>query len=193
MAEEEALRALWQAGDRAALVTRVMQVYGREILGYLIAALSGDGEAGDAFSQFTLNLWQASERFRGESSFRTWAYALARHAAGRVIRERGKRRGQVGLSSVPELDAMAQRVRSETVEWLRSETRSRVQAIRETLDPDDQTLLILRVDRGFTWPEVARIMADGEGDLGKKTVALRKRFERIKETLRRSSKDPGHT
>lgn len=195
MADEEALRALWQAGDRAALVTRVMQVYGREILGYLIASLRGDGEAGDAFSQFTLNLWQASERFRGEASFRTWAYALARHAAGRVIRERGKRRGQVGLSSVPELDAMAARVRSETVEWLRSETKNRVQAIREKLDPDDQTLLILRVDRGFSWPEVARIMADGEDDLPRKTVALRKRFERIKETLRRSSKDkdPGHT
>jgi RNA polymerase sigma-70 factor (ECF subfamily) len=188
--DEDRLRELWRRGERAELVTGVLGLYGREILSYLLATLRGEGEAGDAFSQFTLNLWQASEGFRGESSFRTWAYALARHAAGRVIRERGRQRRQIPLSQVPEVDAMAARLRSETREHLKSETRDRVRRLRDDLDPDDQTLLILRIDRGFAWPDVARVLArDGE-DVERKIVSLRKRFERLKERLRKLAR-PG--
>ena len=189
--DEADLRALWDAGDRAALVTALLGRYGPEILSYLFATLRGEGEAGDAFSQFTLNLWEASARFRGASSFRTWAYALARHAAGRVIRERGRQRRQVPLSQAPEVSALVARARSETQEWLKSGVRDRVQRIRDGLEPDDQTLLILRVDRGFAWPDVARVLADGDDSdeaLARRIVSLRKRFERLKERLRREAK-----
>lgn len=59
---EAQLRELWQGGQRDALVTAIIQGYGREILGYLLATLRGDGEAGDAFSHFSLNLWEARAR-----------------------------------------------------------------------------------------------------------------------------------
>lgn len=183
---ESSLRAAWQAGDRDALVTRVVRGYGQEILSYLLATLRGDGEAGDAFSQFTVNLWEAAPSFRGDASFRTWAYALARHAAGRVIRERGKQRGRVPLSH--ELEGLVAQVRSETATYLRTGPRERVARLRDELDPDDQQLLILRVDRGFSWPEIARVMGDepasGEA-LQRQIVNLRKRFERLKDKIRK--------
>jgi RNA polymerase sigma-70 factor (ECF subfamily) len=186
---EAALRAVWEAGDRTELVTRVIRGYGREVLSYLLATLRGEGEAGDAFSQFTLNLWEASGAFRGDASFRTWAYSLARHAAGRVIRERGRQRRQVALSSVPEIDGLCAKVRSETLEYLRTATRDRVTRLRDELEPDDQMLLILRVDRGFPWPDIARVMSDDEAPsqdlLARKIVSLRKRFERIKDRIRK--------
>jgi RNA polymerase sigma-70 factor (ECF subfamily) len=179
---EPALAALAQAGDTRELATRILRAYGPEILSYLFASLRGDGEAGDAFSQFTLNLWQAIGTFRGESSFRTWAYALARHAVGRIVRERGKHRRQVPLSGAPELDALAARMRTETLSYLHTERREQVAALRAELDPDDQTLLILRVDRGFSWPEIAKIMEESNA------AALRKRFERIKDRIRRATR-----
>jgi RNA polymerase sigma-70 factor, ECF subfamily len=186
---EPALRALWQAGDSKELVTQLLHTYGREILSYLLATLRGEGEAGEAFSQWSMNVWQGVGGYRGDSTFRTWSYALARHAVGRIVRERGRRRKHVALSNVPEISAVVARVRSETVEYLRSETRDRVSKLRDELDPDDQTILILRVDRGFSWPDVARVMADAEDAtpdaLAKKVVALRKRFERIKERIRK--------
>ena len=194
--DEPALRALWESGDRQAFVTAVIQTYGREILSYLIATLRGEGEAGDAFSQFSLNLWQASAAFRGTSSARTWAYALARHAVGRTYRERTRARRQVPLSGVPEVDAAAARVRSDTLQYLRTETRDRVSQLRDELEPDDQTILILRVDRGFTWPEIARVMGemgDGEAPSDKEIAALRKRFERIKDRLRKKALALGQT
>lgn len=186
---EAALRALREAGDPKALTTAVIQTYGREILSYLIATLRGEGEAAEAFSQFCLNVWQASAGFRGQSSFRTWAYALARHGAGRVIRERGRRQRHVGLSSVPEIEALAVQVRSETQEWVRTGTRDRISRLRDELDPDDQTILVLRVDRGFSWPDVARVLYDGEAEPEARVVALRKRFERIKERLRKRAQE----
>jgi RNA polymerase sigma-70 factor (ECF subfamily) len=179
---EPALAALARAGDTHELATRILRAYGPEILSYLFASLRGEGEAGDAFSQFTLNLWQGIGGFRGESSFRTWAYALARHAVGRVTRERGKQRRMVPLSGAAELDALAARMRSETLEYLRTERRDQVASLRAELDPDDQTLLILRVDRGFTWPEIAEIMEESNA------AALRKRFERIKDRLRKATR-----
>jgi RNA polymerase sigma-70 factor, ECF subfamily len=180
---EAELRAL--VGDPPRLVTRLIQIYGSEILSYLLATLRGEGEAGEAFSQWSMNVWQGIEKFRAASSYRTWSYALARHAVGRIVRERGRRRRHVGFTSVPEVDAMVVRVRSETLPHLRTGVRDRVTQLREELEPDDQTILILRVDRGFTWPDVARVLHDGEDDLDRKVVALRKRFERIKERLRK--------
>jgi RNA polymerase sigma-70 factor (ECF subfamily) len=184
-ATEVVLGELWRAGSREELVTRILRVYGPEILSYFFATLGRDGEAGEAFSIFTLNLWQASASFRGESSFRTWAYALARHAGSRVLRERGRQRRQLPLSAVPQIDALAARVRTETLDHLKSEVKDRVARLRDELDPEEQAILILRVDRGFSWPEVAEILDDGEGDVVRRTAALRKRFERIKERLRR--------
>ena len=186
--DEDRLRELWRGGARAELVTGVLGLYGREILSYLLATLRGEGEAGDAFSHFTLNLWQASEGFRGESSFRTWAYALARHAAGRIIRERGRQRRQIPLSQVASVDAMAARVRSETREHLKSETRDRVRRLREELDPDDQTLLILRVDKDLDWNDLARVFHPEEtlagAALTREAARLRKRYQLLKERLR---------
>jgi RNA polymerase sigma-70 factor, ECF subfamily len=65
----------------------------------------------------------------------------------------------------------------------------RVAKLRAELDPEDQTLLILRVNRQLPWRDIARIMTD-EGDasdddeLKRRAAALRKRFERLKEELR---------
>jgi RNA polymerase sigma-70 factor, ECF subfamily len=196
VSDEAALRALHLAGERDALVTALLQRYGREILSYLLATLRGEGEAGDAFSQWSFNVWQASATFRGEASFRTWCYALARHAVGRVVRERGRQRRHVALSGVPELEALVARVRTETLEILRTGTRDRVSQLRDELDADDQTLLILRVDRGFSWPEVARVMHDEpaplpEEALTRRVASLRKRFERLKERLRRRALELG--
>jgi len=188
-AAEAALRRLWQAGARHDVVTQVMRAYGPEVLGYLLGALRGEGEAADAFSQFTLNLWQASESFRGDSSFRTWAYALARHAVGRIVRERGRRRRHVALPS--EIDGVAARVRTETQEHLRTEAKDRLARLREELDPDDQLILTLRVDRGFAWPDIARVIADDGAVEERAIAALRKRFERIKDRLRRRAKELG--
>ena len=65
----------------------------------------------------------------------------------------------------------------------------------DELEPDDKTLLVLRVDRDLAWGEIARIMlgetAPSETDVSRETVRLRKRFQLLKVELRQRARDAG--
>jgi RNA polymerase sigma-70 factor (ECF subfamily) len=166
-----------------------LEAYGPDILGYLIAVARSEADGAEAFSAFCEDLWKGLPEFRGACSFRTWAYTLARHALFRLKRADGaRRRRELALSDAPEILRIAEHVRTTTQVHLRTEVKTRVAQLRESLDPDDQTLLILRIDRRLPWREVAQIMS-GRTDLddaGLRTEAakLRKRYERAKERLR---------
>jgi RNA polymerase sigma-70 factor (ECF subfamily) len=68
--------------------------------------------------------------------------------------------------------------------------------LRQTLPPDDQMLLILRVDGGMDFRELAVAMAandavSDDAELDREAARLRKRFERVKERLRELARDAG--
>ncbi len=55
--------------------------------------------------------------------------------------------------------------------------------------PDDQTLLMLRIDRGLSWRDLALAISSEEGASSDEAISinaarLRKRFEQIKQRLR---------
>jgi RNA polymerase sigma-70 factor (ECF subfamily) len=183
---EDRLRALWASGDHAQAATRAVNLYGAEVMSFLATSLRDGTELDDAFSRFLLALWEGLPRFRWDCSMRTWCYALARHAVARTVRERGRARATVALS--PELEELAARARSATPSYLRTDVRRRVAALRADLDPDDRQLLVLRVNRRLAWEEVARVLLDDEEPTGesiaRKAAALRKRYERLKASLR---------
>jgi RNA polymerase sigma-70 factor (ECF subfamily) len=69
-----------------------------------------------------------------------------------------------------------------------------VTRLRESLDPDEQTLLILRIDRQMAWTDIARIMGgDAPEAESRQAATLRKRFERLKERLRSMAVPPPET
>jgi RNA polymerase sigma-70 factor (ECF subfamily) len=198
---EGALREARARGDLRAVATCIVERYGGEILGFLSAALGDREEAGEVFAQFCEDMWSGLPAFRSHSSFRTWAYTIARNAAHRHRRDPLRRRG-VALSDCPELGEIEQRVRTTTLSYLRSEVKDRVSRLRDALDPEDRMLLILRVDRGMAWNDMVSVLdaersdGAGAGDAGgaesamsdaeraKRAASLRKRFERLKERLR---------
>ena len=64
--------------------------------------------------------------------------------------------------------------------------KTSIQKLREELTADEQTLLILRVDRGLSWGDVADVMEI-------ESAVVRKRFERIKDKLRELARARGIT
>ncbi|MCA9710961.1 MAG: hypothetical protein KDK70_34285, partial [Myxococcales bacterium] len=114
---------------------------------------------------------------------------LARNALFRVRRKARRRGGPaVALSDAPELERAAAEVRSATLTYLRTQVKDELALLREQLSPDDQAILILRVDRKLAWLDVARALA-GEDDLPddelvRSSARLRKRFGRIKAELK---------
>jgi RNA polymerase sigma-70 factor (ECF subfamily) len=196
-AAEEAVRQHCDAADYAAAATRAIEAYGPEILGYLVAVLRDDTDAHDSFSMFCEDLWQGLPGFRWEASLRTWSYTLARNAMSRMLRDPHRRADRrVPISETPVYD-VAMKVRTQTLKYLRTEVKDAIAELRSELDPEAQTLFILRINRKMSWTEIARIMAeddDADADeetLKKLSARLRKRFERAKDELKKKARERG--
>ena len=58
---------------------------------------------------------------------------------------------------------------------------------------DEQLLLILRVDKNLPWDEVALVLAAEHGgdDVARGAVRARKRFQLVKDKLRRMAEEAG--
>lgn len=183
---EEAVRVAVVAGDVDGAADLVVRRFGPEVLGFLLSLTNDEGLTSDAFSVFCEDVWKGIAKFRFESALRTWLFSLARHAAHRTARAPRRKREVAGGS---EINNVAEQVRASTMPFLKTEVKDSVRKLREALSPDDQTLLVLRVDKKLDWDEVARVMLDEHEDaapaeIKKKAAALRKRFERVKERLR---------
>jgi RNA polymerase sigma-70 factor (ECF subfamily) len=186
---EAAIRALAGAGDLDAAATAALRLYGPEVFGFLLALHHGDEDAAsDVFATFGERLWRGLRGFEWASSLRTWAYTVARHASVSHHRAAARRlRRDVPLAACPAVLEAAARVRTETLSWLRTERRTEIAEIRRSLSPDDQALLVLRVDRGMAWPDLARVLLDEVApspDLIEREAArLRKRFQLVKQKI----------
>jgi RNA polymerase sigma factor (sigma-70 family) len=190
---ERQVLATIDAGGVERAVVEIIEGYGPEIVRYLHTLLRDPTAVDDSFSVFCENVWRALPRFRRESSLRVWCYSLARHARSRALRDR-KRDQRVAQCDVRSIQIAADNVRTRTAEYLRTETRARIDRLRSQLDPDDQMLLVLRITRQFEWKEIARSLADVDEDLddtelARRAAALRKRYQRVKDELRAAMQD----
>ena len=193
---EDDVRALCESGDTDGAATMALRAYGGEIFGFLLAIHHDETLASDAFSAFAEGLWRSLPGFEWNATLRTWAYAIARNAARGLRRDAARRemRGvRVGESALEEVAAA---VRTETLGFMRTEKRTRLQALRDALDPEDRALLVLRIDRGLAWNDLARVLADGSEPLDeaattREAARLRKRFQHLKEKLREAAKREG--
>ncbi len=182
---EDRIRERLAAGDARGAATEAMRAFGPKILGYLRSILRDEADAGDAFSVWAEHLWRGIESFRGESSFRTWAFKIAYNAALNVRNEAWRRLGRP--LETGEASLLAEEIRTRTA--VREERqRSRLEEIRAQLTPEEQTLLTLRIDQQLSWEEIAEVVsASGEPV---DAPALRKRFQRLKDRLAEMLRDP---
>jgi RNA polymerase sigma-70 factor (ECF subfamily) len=188
---ESDVRDAWERGDLAGATTAALRSYGPEVLGFLVAICKDRNKAEEAFSLFAETLWQGMSRFEWKCSVRTWAYLLARHAVADVHR-RQKRDEKVRVAfSSSNISRLAARVRTETLSLLRTEKRSALASLRDELGEEDRALLVLRVDRGLAWRDIARVFGSGDDTLDREAARLRKRFQLVKERLRSLGKERG--
>ncbi len=181
---EQQIRGRCEAGDLDGAVTLAIQTYGDEVYSFLVSRHRDEDVAADMFAQATLDLLKSLPGFGWRCSMRTWFYRLARSAAVRWARSPANRPDRrAALSSHHDL---VQQVRSRTQLHLRSEIKDGVRKLRERLDPDDQQLLMLRIDRDLSWTEIAEILedADDPATITRASARLRQQFATLKVRLR---------
>lgn len=188
MSTEARVQELLAAGDHKAAASEAIRGLGPKVLGYLRSILRDDEDAADAFSHFAEDLWRGIGGFRGESSFKTWAYKLAWCAAMHVRSDAWKRLGR--RLETGEASRLADEVRTKSA--IRDERqRLSLDRLREALTAEEQTLLFLRLDQQLDWNEVAEVLSAGGPAV--EPTALRKRYERLKERLARLAREQGLT
>jgi len=181
---EREVRAACDAGDHARAATLALRGYGGELYSFL-SALHRDA-ADDVFAMFSANLWRGLPGFTWSCTLRTWAYTIARNTSHRFRRGERRARANVPLDEASAVDRLADEIRTATKSYLRTEAKNRFAALRATLEPEDQELLILRVDRQLEWNELATALADealGPAELRREAARLRKRFQLLKTRL----------
>jgi RNA polymerase sigma-70 factor (ECF subfamily) len=195
---EAEVRALCQKGDFAEAATVALRTYGPEIFGFLVAVHRSESEASEVFSEMAEAMWRGLPGFAWESSVRTWAYAIARNVSRTRKRDAARRQRRAPRTGDSALEQVAQVVRTETMAFLRTEKRTRLQALRDSLPEEDRMLLVLRVDRQLAWNDLARVLREGEGDaplddaaVAREAARLRKRFQLVKDRLRELAKKEG--
>lgn len=179
------LRELVKLGEIDRATDRALRAYGPELIGWLCAISTNEADAYDAFSWMSEELWKSLRRYQGGCSMRAWCYMLARQGAARV-HARTQQRVEEPVSSLSSIVHTAGQIWSTT---RREQTRNEViySEIRESLDAEDQMLLVLRVDRDLSWRDIAIVILGDtttEEELARKAAALRKQFERVKVYLR---------
>lgn len=153
-----------RSGEEAAFGSLVGR-YGQPVLSLCYASTLDAGEAEDLAQEIFFSAWRNLRRFRGESAFSTWLFALARNACVDRAR-RARRRPRPGLDE--ELidpgatDRAAQQAAAQAV----------FAAARELALPLRQALL-LRDVQGLSYEEIAAVQAVPVGTVRSRIAAAR--------------------
>jgi RNA polymerase sigma-70 factor (ECF subfamily) len=194
---ERALTKRLSEGDRDGAATQVLESYGSEIYSFLVAVHRSETDADEVFALFAEAFWQALPTFAGNSTFRTFAYAIARRLSYRYRRDSARKKKRLHTLESSDTSRLVLELRTRTAVFLRTETRSRLVELRASLPQEDQELLMLRVDRDLTWDALADVLrSDEEAPLTpearkKEAARLRKRFQLIKDRLRDMARREG--
>ncbi len=132
---EERLRALCEAGEYGSAVALGLEGYGAEIRKLMWVVLKEGSKVDDAFGMFSEQLLKSLPDFRWQSSFRTWAHAMARNICLQATRSPAAREY---LMTEGGLDRQAQRERTETPPWVKTDVKRRFRALQERLSPHEQ-------------------------------------------------------
>jgi RNA polymerase sigma-70 factor (ECF subfamily) len=190
-------RQAWARQDFETAATIVYEGYGRELYSFLLAQFPNTASADDVFSQFSEDFWRGLPGFGWRCSIRAWCYQVVRNAANRHRRApHNDKKRHTPLSQSPWVDAALQSQRTNTRPHQQTEVKNEFQRLRERLAPEEQELLILRVDRNLSWHEVAHAMlgleqSADEAQVRKKEAALRQRYTELKKRLRELATEAG--
>lgn len=172
------MRDLLAAGQVSAAADEIMCELGSPVRRYLRSILRDDADADEAFSSFGEALLRGLAHFRGESTVKTWALRLAVNEAFDVRTTPWRRRAR--RLGTAEAWALADEARGSTAPRLERH-RLVVDRLREHLAPEDQALLVMRLDQELSWAEISDVLADAGEEVSPATLS--KRYERIRKRL----------
>lgn len=146
----------WKRGEELAATELVARH--AEPLERFVRSLGVNGAEAEVAQDSFVRAFGALDSFRGDSSFRTWLFTIARRLVlDRWRKERRLRRMEVldDDDSVTQFDALDKMVGDETLQRLK-------QAV-DSLSPNQKQVFLMRVEQGLSYKDIAEIVGSTEG------------------------------
>ena len=181
---DRALADAAAGGDRAAFEALVLRHQNR-IVNYAMAVVRDAADAEDVAQETFLRAYRSLTRFRGDSSFKTWLYAIATNAARTGLDRRGRRRRREGGSLDDDAaplsadDVPAGGADAETA-LVRRESIDRALA---ALPPDLRVAVVLRDVEGLDYKEIAAATGAPIGTVESRIFRARRRLRPLLQPL----------
>lgn len=185
---DSTLLEAWMGGDAQAGVVLVRRYYDAVFVFH--ANKVGPDDAAELTQATFATLVESIERFRRQSSVRTYVFAIARWKLVEHFRRRNVQRQRF---AAPDTDGSRDTAPAEPVatlgSWLDGRRRESllVLALR-TLPLDDQVLLELKGYEDLTLRELAEVF---DAPVGTIASRVRRARERLEQAIRRLADDPG--
>lgn len=179
-AEDEALDAV-RRGDLGGALTVLMDAYGDEIYRHCLAVLGAEASAADVHQTVFVQAFRDIPRFRGQSSLRTWLYAIARHRCLDALRS--KRRWLKRFASRAEPPDRPVPGQLEEVADSKRRARALAAALGE-LKPKVRVAVVLRYQEEMSFKEMSEVC-------GEEPKTLQARVARAMPVLRRHLESAG--
>lgn len=177
------VRRLVNEGSQREAADLLLARFSPELRPFLHRLLGDTALADEAHSATCERMWRGLATFRWECSLRSWSYIIARREASRCRARHVRARGHETTLSAAEQVAQA----GNTAATISTAARDQLEQLRTTLTDEERDILVLRVERGLAWKEIAASFLD-ENDLDPEVVAreatrLRQRFRSIRVTV----------
>jgi RNA polymerase sigma-70 factor (ECF subfamily) len=179
--DKELLRE-WRAGDRRA-GSELFSRHFDDLYGFFRNKVDSRDNAEDLVQQTLLTCVRNRDGFRGDSSFRTYLFTIARSRLIDMYRKRGRSEPDGPVSSLIDPGKSPST-------WFRDDERKRilVEALAR-LSFEHQLVLELHYVRGFKGPELAHILAVPEGTIRSRLRRARAALEQHMSELSQSGLD----
>jgi RNA polymerase sigma-70 factor (ECF subfamily) len=150
-----------QTGDEQAFAA-LLQRYGQPILSLAYASTLDPTAAEDLAQEVFIAAWRGLDRFRGESAFSTWLFAIAHNATADASRRRRSRIQTVSLAEARSVEAPDA-----------GDDASAVLAAATGLAAPLREALLLREIQGLSYEEIATLQGVPLGTVRSRIAAAR--------------------
>ena len=169
-----------RAGDTGAFETLVLR-YQTRIVNYASAVVHDAGIAEDVAQETFVRAWRGLDRFRGESSFKTWLYRIATN----VARTHLDRRGRQARTGDRSLDDEAETLQAGDVPSTAPDAETSL-VRREAIDralgelPEElRVALVLRDVEGLDYKEIAGVTGAPMGTVESRIFRARRHMRTL--------------
>ena len=156
--EDEQALSLLEKGDRRGAVAVLIATHENNVFAYCVRMLRDRELAEDVAQQVFTEAYRDIERFRGDSSLKTWLIGIAHHRCGDAIKSRTRRVARIELDQ----DAVESRADSSAAQVDQLELARQVAALEDCLDElsdDIRETVLLRFLSDMTYEEMSVLLA----------------------------------